>query len=167
MDTGAGAMLRAARAVLPPGAPVVACDGLLPASVAFRKAGPAAAGVLVTRGGLSADRLPPAGRALARRLGRDTDVTAAYAAAATEALLAAIAASDGTRASVAAHLRATRRAQSPIGPYALDAVGDPRPAPVSVFRLERPGGSNAILSEEGARTLEPISPPPRLWTTVP
>jgi hypothetical protein len=46
-------------------------------------------------------------------------------------------------------------------------VGDPRPAPVSVFRLERPGGSNAILSEEGARTLEPISPPPRLWTTVP
>jgi len=46
-------------------------------------------------------------------------------------------------------------------------VGDPRPAPVSVFRLERPGGSNTILSEEGARTLEPISPPPRLWTTVP
>jgi branched-chain amino acid transport system substrate-binding protein len=167
MDTGAGAMLRAARAVLPPGAPVVACDGLLPASVAFRKAGPAAAGVLVTRGGLSADRLPPAGRALAGRLGPDTDVTAVYAAAATEALLAAIAASDGTRASVAAHLRATRRAESPIGPYALDAVGDPRPAPVSVFRLERPGGSNTILSEEGARTLEPISPPPRLWTTVP
>jgi DNA-binding SARP family transcriptional activator/ABC-type branched-subunit amino acid transport system substrate-binding protein/DNA-binding beta-propeller fold protein YncE len=167
MDTGAGAMLRAARAALPPGAPVVACDGLLPASVAFKHAGPAAAGVLVTRGGLSADRLPPPGRALARRLGRDTDVTAVYAAAATEALLAAIAASDGTRASVAAHLRATRRAQSPIGPYALDAVGDPRPAPVSVFRLERPGGSNAILSEEGARTLEPIAPPPRLWTTVP
>ena len=167
MDTGAGAMLRAVRAVLPPGAPVVACDGLLPASGAFRTAGPAAAGVLVTRGGLSAERLPPPGRALARRLGRDTDVTAVYAAAATEALLAAVAASDGTRASVAAHLRATRRAQSAIGPYELDAVGDPRPAPVSVFRLERPGGSNAILSEEGARTLEPISPPPRLWTTVP
>jgi DNA-binding SARP family transcriptional activator/ABC-type branched-subunit amino acid transport system substrate-binding protein/DNA-binding beta-propeller fold protein YncE len=166
-DTGAGAMLRAARAALPPGAPVVACDGLLPASVTFAQAGSAAAGVLVTRPGLSADRLPPAGRALARRLGRDTDVTAVYAAAATEALLAAIAASDGTRASVNARLRATRYAQSPIGPYALDRVGDPRPAPVSVFRLERPGGSNAILSEEGARTLAPVVPPPRLWTSVP
>ena len=120
-----------------------------------------------TRGGLSADRLPPAGRALARRLGRDTDVTAVYAAATTEALLAAIAASDGTRASVNARLRAIRRAQSPIGPYALDAAGDPRPAPVSVFRLERAGGSNAILSEEGARTLRPILPPRRLWTPVP
>ena len=120
-----------------------------------------------TRGGLSADRLPPAGRALARRLGRDTDFTAAYAAAATEALLAAIAAPDGTRASVSARLRATRRARSPIGPYALDAVGDPRPATVSVFRLERPGGSDAVLSEDGARSLAPVVPPPRLWTTAP
>ena len=43
--------------------------------------------------------------------------------------------------------------------------GDPDPAPVSVFRLERPGGSDAISSEDGARLLAPIAPPRRLWAT--
>jgi len=168
VDTGAAEILRAVRPRLPAGAPVVACDGLLPTALTFDRAGEAAArGLLVTRSGLSSATLPPSGRALARRLGPGTDVLAIYAAAATEALLAAIAASDGTRASVTAHLLHLRRTGSPFGPYAIDAVGDPDPAPVSVFRLERPGGSDSILSEDGARALAPIAPPRRLWTTTP
>jgi branched-chain amino acid transport system substrate-binding protein len=163
IDTDAAAVLRAVRPVLPAGAPVVACDGLLPASLTFQRAGAAARGIHITRSGLAVGSLPATGRALARRLGADTDVMAIYAAAATEALLDAIAASDGTRASVSAHLVRAHRAISAIGPYAIDAKGDPDPAPVSVFRLERPGGSDAIASEDGARLLAPIDPPRQLW----
>jgi branched-chain amino acid transport system substrate-binding protein len=162
-DTDAGAVLRAVRPRLPPGAPVVACDGLLPVSTIFKTAGDAARGILVTRAGLAIPSLPPAGRELARRLGADTSFLAIYAAAATEALLDAIAASDGTRASVSAQLMRARRQSSLVGPYAIDARGDPDPAPFSVLRLERPGGSNAIQSDEGARLLEPIDAPRRLW----
>jgi DNA-binding SARP family transcriptional activator/ABC-type branched-subunit amino acid transport system substrate-binding protein/streptogramin lyase len=163
LDTDVGAVLRKVRPVLPAGAPVVGCEALLPVSLLFKRAGASARGVHVTRVGLATASLPPAGRELARRLGRDTDVMAIYAAAATEALLDAIAASDGTRASISAHLMQARREDSPIGPYAIDANGDPHPAPVSVFRLEQPGGSNAINSEDGARVLAPIVPPRRLW----
>jgi ABC-type branched-subunit amino acid transport system substrate-binding protein len=88
-----------------------------------------------------------------------------YAAAATEALLDAIAASDGTRASVSRQLMRARHQSSLIGPYAIDAKGDPDPAPISVFRLERPGGSTAIEDEGGGRLLAPILPPRRLWAT--
>ena len=162
-DTDVGAVLRKVRPVLSAGAPVVGCEGLLPVSVLFENAGAAARGIYVTRAGLSSASLPPAGRELARRLGPDTDVTAIYTAAATEALLDAIAASDGTRESVSAQLLRVRQAASPIGPYAIDANGDPDPAPVSVFRVEEPGGSNVINSEDGARALAPIVPPRRLW----
>ena len=163
LDTDAAAVLRAVRSRLPAGAPIVACDGLLPASLAFERAGAAARGINVTRSGLAVDSLPPSGRELARRLGGDTDVLAIYAAAATEALLDAIAASDGTRASVSAQLVRAHHATSPIGPYAIDAKGDPDPAPISVFRLERPGGSDAVVSVDGARLLAPIAAPRRLW----
>jgi hypothetical protein len=66
---------------------------------------------------------------------------------------------------VSTHLARAHRANSTIGPYEIDAKGDPDPAPVSVFRLERPGGSDAISSEDGARLLAPIAPPRRLWAT--
>ena len=161
----AGAVLRAVRALLPAGTPVVACDGVLPVSLTFRNAGPAARGIQVTRGGLAIASLPPAGRELARRLGADTSYLAIYAAAAAEALLDAVAASDGTRASVSAQLMRARRQSSLVGPYAIDPKGDPDPAPFSVFRLERPGGSDDIESDQGARLLKPIVAPRRLWAT--
>jgi branched-chain amino acid transport system substrate-binding protein len=163
LDTDAGAVLRAIRPVLRPDAPVAGCEGLLPSSLLFRNAGGAARGIYVTQAGLSVTTLPAAGRAFAQRLGQDVNVYAVYAAAATEALLDAIAASDGTRALVSANLMKTRVIQSLIGPYAIDANGDPDPAPVSAFRLDRPGRSDAVLSDQGARTLKPISPPRRLW----
>jgi hypothetical protein len=164
IDTGA--VLRAVRPLLPAGAPVVACDGVLPVSSIFKTAGAAARGIYVTRGELAIALLPPAGRELARRLGADTSYLAIYAAAATEAVLDAIAGSDGTRASVSAQLMPARRRSSLIGPYAIDAKGDPDPAPFSVLRLERPGGSDAIESDEGARLLAPIVAPRRLWATT-
>jgi len=162
-DADVGSVLRKVRPVLPAGAPVIGCENLLPVSVLFKTAGAAARGIYLTRGGLSSASLPPAGRELARRLGPDTDVMAIYTAAATEALLDAIAASDGTRESVSAQLLRVRRAVSPIGRYAIDSNGDPDPAPVSVFRVEDPGGSNVINSVDGARALAPIVPPRRLW----
>jgi branched-chain amino acid transport system substrate-binding protein len=162
-DSDVGAVLRKVRPVLPAGAPVVGCENLLPVSLLFKSAGAAARGVYITRLGLSTATLPPAGRELARRLGPDTDILAIYTGAATEALLDAIAASDGTRESVSAQLLRVRQATSPVGPYAIDANGDPDPAPVSVFRVEEPGGSNVILSDDGARALAPIVPPRSLW----
>jgi hypothetical protein len=56
-----------------------------------------------------------------------------------------------------------RADQSLIGPYRIDPKGDPDPAPVSVSRLDRPGRSTVVLSDDGATQLPPLSLPRALW----
>ena len=87
---------------------VIMAPEFLPIGSLFDEVGPAARGMYVSFLGVTSDRLPPAGRSFMREFaatqpGR-VDVTAAYAAEATEVLLAAIARSDGTRASVVSEL---------------------------------------------------------------
>jgi ABC-type branched-subunit amino acid transport system substrate-binding protein len=148
--------------------PVVGCDGMLPTSRLFQRAGAAAAGTYIAIQGLIRDSLPPAGRAFARDFsaahgGARVDAYAVYAAQATEVLLAAIARSDGTRAGVRRELMRTRVSNGLIGSFAFDARGDPDPAPISVVRADRPGSDLRVLTYDGARVLAPIAPPWELW----
>src|SRR5581483_9173293 len=60
---------------------------------------------------------------------------AAYAAQATELLLAAIARSDGTRASVLHELLASRVRGGILGDFSFTHGGDMTPSAVTVFRV--------------------------------
>jgi ABC-type branched-subunit amino acid transport system substrate-binding protein len=118
--------------------------------------------------GVVAERLPPLGRRFVREFGATqpggrVDISAVYAAQATEVLLGAIASSDGTRASVAEQLLATRIRNALLGSAAFDANGDPASAPITILRVERGGGTNAAASYEGAQFERVIRPPNRLF----
>jgi ABC-type branched-subunit amino acid transport system substrate-binding protein len=82
--------------------------------------------------------------------GRPPDFTALYAAAATEVLLAAIERSDGTRGGAARSLPGTSLADSLIGAVRVEANGDAVPAAVTIVRLVEGGGSDVVLSSDGA-----------------
>jgi DNA-binding SARP family transcriptional activator/ABC-type branched-subunit amino acid transport system substrate-binding protein/DNA-binding beta-propeller fold protein YncE len=167
LDTNVATVLREVRKALP-AAPVAGCDGLLPVSLLFEQTGPSARGVRVTVNGLIAERLPPAGRNFVRAFGATqpsghVDVSAVYAAQATEVLLGAIARSDGTRTSVAKQVLATRIGRGLLGTVAFDANGDPASTPITVLRVEHGRGTNAVASYEGARFEAVITPPNRLF----
>src|SRR5204863_10189336 len=113
IDTDAGKVLAALRRALPETVRFVGCDGLLPVALLFEQAGPAARGMYVTIEGVLNERLGAAGKRFLREFGATqpgsrVDIAAVYAAQAAELLLAAIARSDGTRASVAAELLESR-----------------------------------------------------------
>ena len=167
IDTGAGEMLAALRRALPLSTPVIGCDGLLPVSLLFQRAGPAGRGTYVSIEGLVNERLGPAGKAFlhdfgSTQPGAKVDAAAVYAAQATELLLEAIVRSDGTRASVSSQLFKARVRGGLVGDFAINAAGDPSPAPVTIVRLEHGGGTNVVASHEGARLDSVITPSPRL-----
>jgi DNA-binding SARP family transcriptional activator/ABC-type branched-subunit amino acid transport system substrate-binding protein/DNA-binding beta-propeller fold protein YncE len=164
IDTSAGEVLGALRRALPASVPVIACNGVLPAALVFERAGPAARGTYVSLTGLANERLAPAGKAFLREFGSTqpggrVDIAAVYAAEAAELLLDAIARSDGTRASVSSELFRARVHNGLLGRFAIDADGDPTPAPVTIVRLERGGGIDVVESYEGARVERVIRPP--------
>jgi ABC-type branched-subunit amino acid transport system substrate-binding protein len=163
-----GQMLRDLRATLGPDMPVIGPFRLLPASLLFANAGPAARGVLITLPGLTTNALGPTGNRFVRDFGatqRDGHVNpfAVYAAAATEILLDAIARSDGTREAVTRALTTARLADSTLGPIALDRHGEPTTQPITVVRAQH-GGGNALetFGLDGTETVEVITPPARL-----
>jgi hypothetical protein len=73
-----------------------------------------------------------------------------YAAQATEVALDSIARSNGSRRSVARALFDTDLRTSLIGPVAFDPRGDLKNAPVAIVVARRGGGSDEVLSSEGA-----------------
>ena len=87
---------------------------------------------------------------------------AVYAAQAAELLVAAIARSDGTRASVSSELLKARVDDGLLGRFVIDPDGDPVPAPVTIVRLEHGGGSDAVANYQGARVDRVITPSRRL-----
>jgi DNA-binding SARP family transcriptional activator/DNA-binding beta-propeller fold protein YncE/ABC-type branched-subunit amino acid transport system substrate-binding protein len=139
------------RRALGPRKPVIVTDWVAP----WPALGPAGAGVYATLAGLTiASQLSPRDRALLAQLPRKLRVpySVATTAEATESLLAAIAASDGTRRSVVRALLARK---------GVDRFGDPRTAPVTVFRL-RAGARNAtgLSFFQGADVDRVVTPPP-------
>jgi branched-chain amino acid transport system substrate-binding protein len=168
IDTSVGKVLAAVRHALPASVPVIGCDGLLPPTLLFEQAGPAATGTYASIKGLVNERLGPAGRTFLREFGATqpgatVDVAAVYAAEATELLLDAIALSDGTRVSVSSKLRDARVTDGLLGSFAIDADGDPTPTPVTIVRLTHGGGANIVGGYEGAHVDRVLRPPGRLF----
>lgn len=151
--------LRAVRARVRDGTPVVLAPGFTPPAQVAAEAGAAAEGTYVAVSGVAGKRLPERGRDFAQRFEEALHLPphplALYAAQAAELLLDSIAASDGSRASVASALR---RSSGPgiVGWIGFDRRGEPRIAPVSVFRIV--GGA-----EQLSRVIVPSS---AVWEDV-
>ena len=113
-------------------------DGLLPPSTVREVAGDAADGLYIAMPAVppSALDLTADGERFVRGFGEEAH--AGYvleAAQATEIVLAAIARSDGTRASVLRELRATEVRDGLIGDVRFDRYGDVTPARFTVLRM--------------------------------
>jgi DNA-binding SARP family transcriptional activator/ABC-type branched-subunit amino acid transport system substrate-binding protein/DNA-binding beta-propeller fold protein YncE len=123
---------------------IVADDGYLSA---YGRAASAAsqhplAGIFISGAYLTdpSRQLPPAGRAFVRQFSatqpkRIVNTFTPYAAQATEVLLAAIAASDGTRRSVVKHLLGVRVRDGILGSFGFDRNGDMTSNSMPIFRV--------------------------------
>jgi branched-chain amino acid transport system substrate-binding protein len=167
----AGEIIRDLRVRLGGAFPILTDSAYLPITWLFHSAGAAARGLYVTDPGLPPNHLPPSGLRFLRQfaaiqpggqLDPWTAFSVAYAAAATQTLLNAIAHSNGTRASVVRALFTTRPIETVTGTTAFDRYGDAGSEPIAVYRAIHPGGSNAILSVQGATLDRIIDVPPRL-----
>jgi len=139
-DNG-GKLIKDLRARLRPGFKIITPDGFTPVSAVVQAAGAAAEGVTVSVAGLPTDKLPATGRkfvaAFTKANGGDAPGPyAAYAAQATEALVQAIAASDGTRASVSARLLKVKITNGILGSFGFDANGDATASAVTIYRIQ-------------------------------
>jgi ABC-type branched-subunit amino acid transport system substrate-binding protein len=147
------ALVKELRAQLGPRVLLIAPDGFLPIRQLFRALGPAARTIYVTvLGPAEKKRLPPAGRRFVDEFfapGRsgEFDQFAIYAAQAAEVMLDAIARSDGTRASVAKQLLATRVRDGLIGSFRFDRNGDTTRQTVSILRPTHAGADRMLIGE--------------------
>jgi branched-chain amino acid transport system substrate-binding protein len=131
--------VRDLRAVLGRGVQILAPDGFTPEAL-IQEAGPAAEGVVVSVPVVDPARLPAAGRRFVEAFEQAIEGKAAPHSAptaqATEMLLDAIAASDGTRASVTRNLLRTRVRNGILGSFEFDANGDTTAGGVTMYRIE-------------------------------
>jgi branched-chain amino acid transport system substrate-binding protein len=142
------------RAALPRGVAFIGPDSFAAAEAA-QALGPAGEGMYATVPTIPAKALPPAGVRLLRKLGVAADDPRLIAspgvpeaAQATEVLLDAIARSDGTRATVVAHVLATKVKGGILGSFSFDRFGDMVPGPVGIFRFQ--GGKVVTVGIERA-----------------
>jgi ABC-type branched-subunit amino acid transport system substrate-binding protein/DNA-binding beta-propeller fold protein YncE len=133
-------LVRDLRAALGPRVQILAPDGF-PAEALIEQAGPAAEGVVLSLPVVDPARLPPAGRRFVESFERAIEGNAAPHSAptaqATDMLLDAIAASDGTRASVTKNLLRTRVRNGILGSFEFDANGDTTAGGVTMYRIEK------------------------------
>lgn len=130
-------LLTALRARLGPGVQLMAPEVFDPETAKI--AGAAAEGMTITQPGPSDDDLPPEGKefvaAYAARFGERPTRFALAAAQATDVMLDAIAASDGTRASVTRNLFKTRMSNGILGSFWITPTGDTTLNAVAVHRI--------------------------------
>ena len=164
-DPRVARFIRAVRAAMGRRLVVIAPDAFVPASDRLHDIGPAAAGMYVSGAVVTdpAHQLPPAGRAFVRQLSatqqaRTINIFAPYAAQAAEVLLAAIARSDGTRASVTHQLLKVRIMPGILGPVSFDRDGDPKQNLIPIFRARPAPG--VLFPEDPVVTV--ISAPAKL-----
>jgi ABC-type branched-subunit amino acid transport system substrate-binding protein len=135
-----GLVARAIHSALP-GVRLFAGDGFLTIPDLRAKAGAAGVGTYVSYSNAADVALPARGKAFLRAFARAhpsetaTSFSAAYGAAAAETLLAAIARSNGTRASVNRELRRVRIDKGILGSFTFTPEGDITPAPVTIVRV--------------------------------
>jgi ABC-type branched-subunit amino acid transport system substrate-binding protein/streptogramin lyase len=135
------ALLRDLRAVLGPRIPILAPDGFSEFRDIIEQAGADAEGLFASVASFPPSRVPASGRgfvdAFEKAIGGEVDPYSITTAQATEVLLAAIAASDGTRASVAEELLKVRVKDGILGSFEFDANGDTTAGAVTMYRIEK------------------------------
>lgn len=145
-----GSLLKELRAALGRKATIIAPDGFSDLPALVKAAGVAATeGLYVSLPGLPASSLSPLGRVIAKKFGPPASSYGGppYAAQAIDVLLDAIAASDGTRASVTKQLLRVRVRGGIIGTFGFDKNGDPTLNPATIFRVHRGVGEmNRVVS---------------------
>lgn len=136
-----GEIVKALRARLGTEVVLIAGDAFQPPSFLLETAGQAAAGMYTTATAVAHEGLSDAGKRFVRDFQKQHGAplpSALYVtetAAAAEALLAAIARSDGTRASVTEKLRNLEMTNGILRPFRFDDNGDITPASFTVFRI--------------------------------
>lgn len=136
-----------------PGVKIMAPDGFTPISAVVQGAGAAAENMTVSVAGLPNAQLKGAGKAFISAFtkadGRAPDPYAVYAAQAADVLINAIAASDGSRASVTKNLFKTKVTNGILGSFTINANGDTSSNPITIYKIK--GGQST--------TLKVITPP--------
>jgi branched-chain amino acid transport system substrate-binding protein len=140
IDERGSALIQHLRAALGSGAKIVTPDGFTPFDALLR-VGATAEGVTVSVAEPAPGNLPARGGLFADSFGKvvgsETEPYSLGAAQAAETLLGAVAASDGTRASVNAKLRNTPNQNGILGSFRFDTNGDTTLGIVTIFRVEK------------------------------
>jgi branched-chain amino acid transport system substrate-binding protein len=165
LGANGGPLTRALRLRLGARFPLIASDGFGPVRFLFDFSNGAAKGMYISVSGPPNAHLGERGRRFIREFGATQPSVAVgsyalHAAAATEVLLAAIARSDGTRASVSRELMATRLDDGILGPVRFDRNGDLAAPVVTIMRVRRRDGVSDVEDFEGAAVDRVIAPPP-------
>jgi branched-chain amino acid transport system substrate-binding protein len=131
-------------------------DGFTPVSATIQGAGTAAEGSFVSVAGLPNTALKGTGKSFLKAFTkadhRPPDPYSVYAAQATEAMVAAIAQSNGSRSDVAKQLYKIKLKNSILGNVSFNANGDVTSNPVTIYTVK--GGKS--------KTLKVIVPPKSL-----
>ncbi|MBA3842559.1 MAG: branched-chain amino acid ABC transporter substrate-binding protein [Actinobacteria bacterium] len=118
---------------------IIAPDGFTPVSATVQEAGAAAEGMLVSVAGLPNSALKGAGKTFVSKFTkadkRPPDPYSVYAAQAAEALVAALAQSNGSRSDVAKQLFKIKLTNSILGTLSFNSNGDVTANPVTIYKV--------------------------------
>jgi branched-chain amino acid transport system substrate-binding protein len=142
-----GKLIKDLRAGLGNGVKIIAPDGFSSFKDTIAHAGTASEGMYISIAGQPFATLGKSGKAFSAAFGKAIGLAgpkvnpySLYGGTAAQVMLAAIAKSDGTRASVTANLFKTKVSDSPIGAFVINANGDTNLAPISIYLVK---GKNA------------------------
>jgi branched-chain amino acid transport system substrate-binding protein len=149
-------LIKDLRSVLGASYPLIGPDGFSD----FTANGPAAVGMYISVAGIPPEKLTGAGKSFITNFGKEIGTAvnpySAYAAQSADAMLTAIANSDGTRASVTDQLFKTKVTNGILGTFSINKNGDTTNNPVTVYKQTGSGKSGT-----GA-TYKTIVPPQSL-----
>jgi branched-chain amino acid transport system substrate-binding protein len=135
-----GKLIKDIRAGVASSVHIMMPDGFTPVSATVQAAGSAAEGATVSVAGLPNSSLKGAGKAFVSAFTKadhqPPDPYSVYAAQATEVVIAAIAASNGTRADIAKQLFKVKLKGSILGNVSFNANGDVTSNPVTIYRVK-------------------------------
>jgi ABC-type branched-subunit amino acid transport system substrate-binding protein len=130
-----------------PAVKIMAPDGFTPVSAVVQGAGTASEGMSISVAGLPNTALKGAGATFVKNFTkadkRSPDPYSVYAAQAAEAMVAAIAASNGSRSDVTKQLFKIHLNNSILGNVSFNANGDVTSNPVTIYKVK--GGKSTTL----------------------
>jgi branched-chain amino acid transport system substrate-binding protein len=167
LDTNAGGVIHELRAALGRDVVLLGPSGLTGVPQLMESSRGSALGMYLSFPGVLLEGLSPAGASWVERFRKTQghaaiEPSAVYAAQATEALLDAIARSDGSRSSVVEELFATRIRNGFLGSFGFDQNGDISESPITIVRVQGGGRGNLVQSLDGAPVVKVERPSPEL-----